>query len=353
MREHGIRVRLSDEIDAAAALPLVDLFDRSEVRTGLRIALKVPHEAWAVFDRLFDEHWGGAPEVPVPPTSNPGERRGALRWRWDGTRVRLEAQSEQPSGGDVPGYSPEQLLRRKPFDRISETEVKDIERLLTHLARRLATRRSRRLVPTSRRGLVDLRRSFRSALGSYGEVLRLARRARALEEPRIAMLFDTSGSMDPHTRFHLAFAFALRRAIRRVEVFAFNTTLTRVSRDIAPGRILRSLEELAASVPDWSGGTQIGQCLAHFVSAYDGLLGRDTTIIIVSDGLDLGDTAPLAASMRTLHERARRVIWLNPLLHDPRYEPTAAGMCAALPYVDHFAPGHDLESLERLARLMN
>jgi len=253
----------------------------------------------------------------------------------------------------VPGYSPEQLLRRKPFDRISETEVKDIERLLTHLARRLATRRSRRLVPTSRRGLVDLRRSFRSALGSYGEVLRLARRARALEEPRIAMLFDTSGSMDPHTRFHLAFAFALRRAIRRVEVFAFNTTLTRVSRDIAPGRILRSLEELAASVPDWSGGTQIGQCLAHFVSAYDGLLGRDTTIIIVSDGLDLGDTAPLAASMRTLHERARRVIWLNPLLHDPRYEPTAAGMCAALPYVDHFAPGHDLESLERLARLMN
>jgi uncharacterized protein with von Willebrand factor type A (vWA) domain len=353
MREHGIRVGLSDEIDAGAALPLVDLFDRSEVRTGLRIALKVPYEAWATFDRLFDEHWGGAPEVPIPPASNPRERRGALQWRWDGTRVRLEARSEQPSGGDVPGYSPEQLLRRKPFDKISEAELKDVERMLARLALRLATRRSRRLVPTSGRGLVDLRRSFRSALGSRGDLLRLARRARAVEEPRVVLLFDTSGSMDPYTRFHLAFAFALRRAIRRVEIFAFNTSLNRVSREIAPGRILRSLDELAASVPDWSGGTRIGHCLADFVSGHADLVGRDTTVVIVSDGLDLGDTALLAASMRALHERARSVIWLNPLLGDARYEPTAAGMRAALPYVDRFAPGHDLESLERLIRLMN
>lgn len=353
MRDHGIRVGLSDEIDAAAALPLVDLFDRSEVRTGLRIAFKVPHDAWGRFDRLFDEYWGGAPEVPIPPASNPRERRGALQWQWDGTRVRLESQSGPPSGVDLPGYSPEQLLRRKPFERISESELKDVERVLTRLVRRLATKRSRRLVPTSGRGLVDLRRSFRNALASRGDLLRLARRARALEQPRVVLLFDTSGSMDPYTRFHLAFAFALRRAIRRVEIFAFNTSLTRVSREIAPGRILRSLDELAVSVADWSGGTRIGQCLASFVSAHPDMVGRDTTVVIVSDGLDLGDTALLTGSMRALHERARTVIWLNPLLDDVRYEPTAAGMRAALPYVDHFAPGHDLESLERLVRLMN
>jgi len=353
MREHGIRVGLSDEVDAAAALALVDLLDRAEVLGGLRIALKVPHEAWPRFDRLFDEHWGGAPEVPIPPAPNPRARLGALQWRWDGTRVHLEAQSEHPSGGDVPGYSPDQLLRRKPFERISKAELADVERVLTRLARRLATRRSRRLVPTSGRGVVDLRRSFRNALASRGDLVRLSRRARALEEPRIVLLFDTSGSMDPYTRFHLAFAFALRRAIRRVEIFAFNTSLTRVSREIAPGRILRSLDELAASVADWSGGTRIGQCLASFVSAHPEMVDRDTTVVIVSDGLDLGDTALLTGSMRALHERARTVIWLNPLLGDARYEPSAAGMRAALPYVDNFAPGHDLESLERLARLMN
>jgi len=111
---------------------------------------------------------------------------------------------------------------------------------------------------------------------------------------------------------------------------------------------------LAADVPDWSGGTRIGACLAELVAVY-GRAGarRDTTLVVVSDGLDLGDTALLADSMRALRECLRTIIWLNPLLGDPRYEPTAAGMRAALPHVDHFGPGHDLESLERLTRLLN
>jgi len=200
---------------------------------------------------------------------------------------------------------------------------------------------------------VDLRRSFRHALGTAGDLARLARRTRALEEPRLVLLYDTSGSMDPYTRFHLAFAFALRRVIRGVEIFAFNTLLTRVTRDVAPAKILRSLEWLAADVPDWSGGTRIGACLAEFVALHASLVRRDTTVVIVSDGLDLGDTELLAGAMRALHERARTIIWLNPLMGDARYEPTAAGMRAALPYVDHFAAAHNLESLERLLRFMN
>jgi hypothetical protein len=354
LREHGIRVGLGDEIDAATALTLVDLLDRAEVRRGLRIAFKVPREAWATFDRLFDAHWGGAarPEVPTPPPTYPRDRRGPLQWRWDGARVRLEAPEPEPSRDDQPGYSSDELLRRKPFDRISEGELAAMERLLARLALRLAARRSRRLVPTRGRGLVDLRRSFRHALGTEGDFLRLARRTRALEEPRVVLLYDTSGSMDPYTRFHLAFAFALRRVIRQVEIFAFNTALTRVTRAIAPAKILRSLEQLAADVPDWSGGTRIGACLTDFIAVHGALVGRDTTVVIVSDGLDLGDTALLVGAMRALRERARTIVWLNPLVGDPRYEPTAAGMHAALPYADHFGPAHDLESLERLARFL-
>ena len=355
MREHGIRVGLSDEIDAAIALPLVDMIDSAEVRRGLRIAFKVPREAWTTFDRLFDEHWGGAvaPEVPIPPSADARERRAPLQWRWDGARVRLEAPESEHTSAEDPGYSSERLLRRKSFDRISEPEIAAIERLLARLALRLAARRSRRLVPTSGRGLADLRRSFRHALGTQGELVRLARRERALEEPRLVLLYDTSGSMDPYTRFHLAFAFALRRAFRRVEIFAFNTALTRVSRTIAPARVMRSLERLSAEVPDWSGGTRIGACFAEFVATYSDLVDRGTAVVIVSDGLDLGDTELLAGSMRALHARARTIVWLNPLLGDARYEPTATGMGAALPHVDHFEPGHNVESLERLTRLLN
>jgi uncharacterized protein with von Willebrand factor type A (vWA) domain len=189
-------------------------------------------------------------------------------------------------------------------------------------------------------------------VATEGDFLRLARRERALEEPRIVLLYDTSGSMDPYTRFHLAFAFALRRAIRGVEIFAFNTSLTRVTAAVSRSGTPRSLDRLAADVGDWSGGTRIGVCMAAFLALHGDRLGRDTTVIIVSDGLDLGETALLAESMRELKRRARTIIWLNPLAGDARYEPTAAGMRAALPHVDHLVPAHNLESLERLTRLL-
>ena len=72
--------------------------------------------------------------------------------------------------------------------------------------------------------------------------------------------------------------------------------------------------------------------------------------MIVSDGLDHGDAAVLGGAMRELRERARRVVWLNPLLGDPRYRPEAEGMRAALPYVDHFGAAHNFESLAGLIR---
>jgi uncharacterized protein len=352
MRRQGIPVVLSDEIDAAQALDRLDLLDRAEVLRGLRIALKVPHDAWPAFARLFDEHWGGSatPEVPVPPATYPSAPRGPLQWRWDGSRVVLEV--PEPSPDDEPGYSADPMLRSKPFDEVAAHEVAAIERLLERLALKLAARRSRRLIPTRGRGSVDVRRSFRHALASRGDFVRLARRTRARDDPRVVLFYDTSGSMDPYTRFHLGFAFALRRVIRSVEIFAFNTSLTRVTRAVNPGQPRRSVARLEAEVPDWSGGTRIGACLADFVATHSDLVGRETTVVVVSDGLDLGDTAQLVAAMRTLRERARTIVWLNPLLADDRYEPAAAGMCAALPFVDHFGPAHSVESLERLLRVM-
>ena len=355
MRQHGIRVGLGDEIDAATALTLVDLFDRDEVRRGLRIALKVPRHAWSTFDRLFDEYWGRTVH-PNPPGHNLlRDHRGPLQWRWDGQRVHLcSADDSETRGGDQPpGYTSEALLRRKPFEQFSAADVAGMERLLARLAVKLATRRSRRLIPTHTRGSVDLRRSFRRALASEGELLSLARRSHALDEPRLAVLCDTSGSMDTCARFLLAFAFALRRVLKRTEIFAFNTALVRITRMITPAKASQTLKELAAGVPDWSGGTRIGSCLAEFVSQYASkLVDRGTTVVVVSDGLDLGDAAQLANAMRELHARAATIVWLNPLLGDARYQPAAAGMRAALPFVDYFGSAHNLEGLETLLRFV-
>lgn len=358
LRMRDVRVGLGDEVDAATALTLVDLLDRAEVHRALRIAFKVPREAWDVFDRLFEEYWDGvpAPRHDAWPRTHAREHRRPMQWRWDGERVRLVASSaheEEGRDGDTPSFSPEPMLRRKPFERCSAAEIEQLERLLQRLVPRLAARKTRRLVPTRGHGSVDLRRSFRHALKSEGDLVRLARRARAIDAASLVVLYDTSGSMDGYTRMLLAFAFALRRTISKIEIFAFNTALVRVTRMISPTDVARTLEQLVANVPDWSGGTRIGTCLAEFNARYlDKTVNRHTTVVVFSDGLDHGDAAVLSAAMRALRERAARIIWLNPLLGDSRYRPETDGMRAAMPFVDHFGPAHNLEALETLLRIV-
>jgi uncharacterized protein len=362
LRERGVALSLSDEADGLAALTLIDLSDRAEVRRALRTSLKIRPRDASVFEELFARLWSARQEPTNPPVTDPrlaAPPRPRPPGTTGGRSGRREGESQVATAegtGEEPGYSPEALLRKKPFDECSPADLAAMERLLSRLVLRLATRPSRRRVPTSGRGEVDLRRSFRRAIAHGGEFLALARRTRAIEKPRLVVLCDTSGSMDPHARFLLTFVLALRRAAkaeRASEVFAFNTTLVRLTPHLRPGRIDLTLERLAVQVPDWSGGTRIGECLAAFVDGYlEELVDARTTVLILSDGLDRGDVEPLAGAMRALHGRARRVLWLNPLAGDRRYEPTARAMAAALPYVDRLLPAHNLESLERLLPLL-
>ena len=358
LRERGVGVCLSDEIDGAAALLLVDLADRDEVRYALRTALKVRRSDWDTFDELLRGFWA-AEDTPARPPEQPArarsDRRGPLtRLHWmQALGLPASEREREVATGDLPGYSADRLLRRKPFDDWCADDLAAMERLLARVARRLASRPSRRLVPVRGRGRVDLRRSFRRAVGTGGEFLSLARRDRAVEKPDVVLLCDTSGSMDPHTRFLLTFALSLKRVVRRCEVFAFNTSLTRLTPWLTPGKIGPTLDRLAAGVPDWSGGTRIGASLDEFVTRYlDTLVSAKTVVVVLSDGLDLDGPAVLAGAMRAIRAKARKVIWLNPLLGDPRYRPEARGMKAALPFVEHFVPAHNLESLERLLPLL-
>jgi uncharacterized protein with von Willebrand factor type A (vWA) domain len=352
LRAHGLPTSLRDELDGADALRLVDQQDREEVRRTLRIALKIPREGFEAFDRLLAAFWN-AEEIPAPPVAPPhphGTAPAGVPLRWDAETRRLVPAGRDAAHGNEPGYSPEAILRRKPFDQVTGPRDRAaMERLLQRLARRLRARPGRRLVPTRGRGRPDLRASYRRALATSGELLRLARRAHALTEPRLVFLCDTSGSMDAHTRFLLTFALSVRRAIPGAEVFAFNTELHHLSPELAPGKLELTLDRLAAAVPDWSGGTRIGACLTAFVDRHlTRLVDARTTVVVLSDGLDRGDPAELAAAAAAIRRRARALIWLNPLLGDPRYQPLAAGMQAALPFVDHFGAAHDLPSLERV-----
>lgn len=353
LRARGVEVGVGDEVDATRALALVDLLDRLDVHQALRAALKIRRRDWQTFDELFAALWSGAPRDVVPrpaaarPIANPGVRLAAGTSRPALEDLAREERTTAPDGG-VPGYSSDVLLRRKPIDACSPDDLAAMTRLIAHFTPRLATRRSRRLERARTGGTADPRRSFRRAVSTGGEMLSLARRRRRVERPHLVVLCDTSGSMQPHAAFVLAFAIALRRVVRRLEVFAFNTSLTRVTPWLVPGRIQQTLDRLAGGVPDWSGGTKIGESLSDFVARYgDQVLTSRTVVVIVSDGLDRGDTTQVARAMRHIRSKARRVVWLNPLSGDPRYEPTARAMQAALPFIDRLAPAHDVASLER------
>ena len=103
-------------------------------------------------------------------------------------------------------------------------------------------------------------------------------------------------------------------------------------------------------VSDWGGGTRIGSALRQLnVEWGRRVLGRGAVVLLISDGWDRGDPEVLAAEMSRLQRSCHRLIWLNPLLGSPEYQPLTRGMKAALPFVDDFLPVHNLASLETLA----
>jgi len=350
LRAAGVRVTVGDEVDALRAVTLADLGDPEDVRLALRCTLKIrPRDAEA-FEDLFARHWlqAGRADPLRPPRAEHGPGNPRSSGLVPASPRPVEVEVELPRG-DEPGWSRDAILRKKPFEECDDRELARLEQLLARLAERLATRRSRRFVPVRGRGRPDLRRSLRRAVATSGELLSLAHRQRPIETSRLVLVCDTSGSMDPHARFLLAFARALKRVARRTEVFTFNTELVRITSWLSGGQQRSAMEQLAAAVPDWSGGTRIGECLEAFaVRHLEELVDSRTVVLVLSDGLDRGEPERLAAAMQRIQARARRILWLNPLLGDPRYQPTARGMAAALPFVDALLPVHNLESLERL-----
>jgi uncharacterized protein with von Willebrand factor type A (vWA) domain len=167
----------------------------------------------------------------------------------------------------------------------------------------------------------------------------------------VVLLADVSGSMDLYSRFLIQFIYALQHAVGQVETLVFSTTLTRITDAMSEDDLRAALDAVARQVPDWSGGTKIGASLRQFLDRHAGtLLGPRTVVIVISDGWDTGDIDVLERAMAELQRRAGRVIWLNPLLGSPGYEPICQGMRVALPYVDVFASAHNLESLRQLER---
>jgi uncharacterized protein with von Willebrand factor type A (vWA) domain len=211
-------------------------------------------------------------------------------------------------------------------------------------------RRSRRLRPSPRGTRFDLRNTLRRSLRTEGEPFRRAWRARRIRPRPLVLLLDVSGSMAPYSRPLVEFAHAAAVSGRRVEAFCFGTRLTRITRQVRARDPERALAAVAIAVTDWEGGTRIGESLKRLLDEWSSRSAlRGSVVVLCSDGLERGDPELLARQVARLSRLTHRLVWVNPLKGSPRYEPLARGMAAALPFVDVFLPGHNLESLEALA----
>jgi uncharacterized protein with von Willebrand factor type A (vWA) domain len=169
----------------------------------------------------------------------------------------------------------------------------------------------------------------------------------------LVLICDISGSMDRYSRLLLRFVHALEHGLDAVEVFVFGTRLTRITRELRKKNVDQAIADVVSSVDDWSGGTRIGESIKFFNYKWSRrVLRSGATVVVISDGWDRGDPQLLGTEMARLQRSCRRVIWLNPLLGAPGYQPLTQGIRASLPYVDHFLPIHNLKSMEALAKLL-
>jgi uncharacterized protein with von Willebrand factor type A (vWA) domain len=355
LRDAGLNIGSGQVLTYCRAAASLDLADALDLYWAGRACLLSRHEDVDAYDRVFQRYFGGARDGLVMTVHGELPRpSAALILSPEILRLRTERADERDDAPAGTRASTAEVLRRKHFTDCTPEELAELQAMMARLRLVSPMRRTRRTRPSSKGRDHDLRRTIRRSLRTQGELFRHSWRAPRVRPRRVVLILDISGSMAGYSRALLQFSHAAAsRTGAQTEVFCFGTRLTRITQHLRQRHPDQALAQAAEDVVDWEGGTRIGDSLGAFVRIWGRRgLARGAVVVICSDGLERGDPAVLATEMTRLSRLAHRIIWVNPLKSDPRYQPLAQGMRAALPFVDVFISGHDLSSLEALAALL-
>ena len=367
LRRAGLPVGPAETIAAQNALTRIDLASKIEARAALRTAMIHRHEHQEVFDQAFALFWrdpSAAEQAAAmalleaqkekklerPP---PASRRIAEAFA-PKTDRKPQPQDEPPIKDAVLTVSDQERLQSMDFEAMSAEEIAAAKREIRRLTLPLDLRRTRRTRPDPTGPITDLRRTIRNSLRQGGEIFEIARERRKTRPPPLVVLCDISGSMSRYAQILLHFLHAVTNQRDRVHSFLFGTRLSNVTRQLRARDPEVAFQMVAHAVPDWSGGTRIGEALATFNQLWARrVLGQGAIVLLITDGLDRDGAHGLAENMDRLHRSCRRLIWLNPLLRWSGFEPKSQGIRAMLPHVDEFRPVHNLASLRGLVDLLS
>lgn len=365
LRSRGLNVGTGRILTFVRAAGALRPSTRRQLFLAGRTSLVSRPEDFDVYRKAFDEYFGPtlieetltalltapAPKVRVE------DPEGILGEEQETVSFVGETAEEGDDEGEITVRmvaSAVERLKQKSFEQLTEEERTACYRLIRKMRVSMPERRSRRLRPAPKGARFDFRRTLRSSLRTEGEPFRRAWRHRRIKPRPLVLVLDVSGSMSTYARALLQFAHAAMRTAPKVEVFAFGTRLTRLTRALRGADPDAALLEASALAQDWEGGTRIGDSLAELLKGHSQAASlRGSIVVLCSDGLDRGDPNVLAAQMLKLTRLAHRVVWVNPLKGSSRYQPLQRGMAAALPHLDVFVPGHNVASLESLAELLD
>jgi uncharacterized protein with von Willebrand factor type A (vWA) domain len=363
LRGAGFAIGHAEVQDAARVLttPLAERPDR--LRAALQALFCSRHADLERFGELFDAFWRGrgakrANRITAqglaarsPRTFETGPGAGDAR---DVASETSEAPAPEGASADGKGRkggaSAQEALSGKDIRKLAnEAERERARALAEKLARAMRARLTRRERARARGKRVDLRATIRHSVARGGEPIDLKFRRRKPKPLRLVVLLDASGSMAPYTAFFIRFLHAVSLAFAQSEAFLFHTRIAHVSSALRERDPTRALDRLHLMAQGIGGGTRIGECLTTFNRWHaKRVLHSRACVMILSDGYDTGAPELLERAMRGLRRRCRRIVWLNPLIGWDGYDPSARGMKAALPYLDLFAPAHNIDSLAAL-----
>lgn len=358
LRGSGLNVPLDSVLTFVQALDVIGMTNRDAVYWSAHTTLVRRNEDRTLFDNAFAvfwEHQTGEGNVdnsdPIPTTLLVDDADAGNEDDQD----QKDADKYHNEPSITLRFSALETLRHKDFADYNDDELRDSQLLMHRLRLAGTPRRSMRFHSSRRHGNQhDLRRTVRASLANEGEPIMRYWREPGERLRRLVVLLDISGSMEPYARALMRFAHAAVVGRQRVEAFALGTQLTRMTKELTNRDPDKALARASAQVPDWSGGTRLGENLREFNDTW-GVRGmaRGAIVVVLSDGWDRGNPEILAAQMQRLHRVAYRLVWVNPLKVTPGYAPLARGMAAALPYIDNFVEGHSMAALEKLTAVIS
>ncbi len=358
LRDNAFVIGPDEEADILNSLSQIVPQSFDQQKAVYKSILVKNRKQFVQFDELYIQYWEELSRAEDSKEKNLLEKTQKPQ-KTAGQNSNLQVLKQWLYGGrideekNIATYSAFEALSKKDFASFISDEQKELLQIIKIIAQRMANKVSRRFTKSKSKRQLDLSRTIKKSIKNGVEINQFYFKEQQKRKVNLVLICDVSKSMELYSQFLIEFMYGFQQVVDKLHTFAFSTSLISLTRALKDGDYEQVLSNLSEQVPHWSGGTRIGESLYTFKQKYgQRLLNKDSIVIILSDGWDTGDIDLLESSIKYIHKKSDRVIWLNPLAGNPDYKPSTRGMEVCMPFIDVFTSAHNLDSLRQITKYL-